>query len=59
MVIKVYKSNCKCQLCNKSGELNVHHRTYERRGEESYSDLITLCEDCHTLFHNQGKIVNS
>lgn len=55
---QLYKSNYKCQVCNKSGELNVHHRTYERRGEEAYSDLITLCEDCHNLFHNQGKIVN-
>ena len=53
------RSKYRCQICNKNGKLNVHHRTYERRGEEDYKDLVTLCEDCHTLFHNQGKIVKS
>ena len=52
------RSKYRCQICNKNGKLNVHHRTYERRGEEDYKDLVTLCEDCHTLFHNQGKIVS-
>lgn len=41
----------RCQLCNAGGELNVHHRTYERRGEEHYSDLIVLCRPCHEKFH--------
>jgi 5-methylcytosine-specific restriction endonuclease McrA len=51
------RSKYRCQICNKNGKLNVHHRTYERRGEEDVKDLVTLCEDCHTIFHNQGKIV--
>jgi hypothetical protein len=42
----------KCQVCNRDDiTLNVHHRTYERRGEEYPQDLIVLCEDCHKLFH--------
>jgi 5-methylcytosine-specific restriction endonuclease McrA len=41
----------RCQLCNKPGRLDVHHRTYERRGNERLSDLIALCRDCHTNFH--------
>lgn len=46
-----------CQVCNTSrARLNVHHRTYERRGHELASDLIVLCEDCHRLFHEQGKL---
>jgi 5-methylcytosine-specific restriction endonuclease McrA len=52
------RSKYRCQICNKSGKLNVHHRTYERKGEEDYNDLVTLCEDCHILFHNQGKIIS-
>jgi HNH endonuclease len=48
------KSGYKCQMCNKGGDLNVHHRTYERRGEEKYEDLIVLCSDCHNLFHNHS-----
>ncbi len=42
-----------CQLCNnKDSILNVHHRTYERRGEELLSDVIVLCQVCHEKFHN-------
>jgi hypothetical protein len=44
----------RCQVCNSGqGPLNVHHRTYERRGRELPSDLIVLCEKCHSLFHSQ------
>lgn len=47
----------RCQVCNASGVLlDVHHRTYERRGEEHYKDLIALCRNCHELFHNSGKL---
>lgn len=42
-----------CQLCNDSDKtLHVHHRTYERRGNEKLGDLIVLCEDCHKKFHD-------
>jgi hypothetical protein len=40
-----------CQLCNERGDLDVHHRTYERRGHEKPGDLIVLCRDCHGRFH--------
>lgn len=43
----------KCQLCNAGGVLNVHHRTYERRGEEQYKDVIVLCSACHSRFHGK------
>ena len=47
----------RCQVCNAGGVcLNVHHRTYERRGEELFKDLITLCETCHDLFHREGRL---
>lgn len=41
----------RCQVCNASERLNVHHRTYEARGCESLDDLTVLCRDCHGLFH--------
>ena len=41
----------RCQLCNSSDHLNVHHRTYERLGEEQESDVTVLCKSCHELFH--------
>lgn len=46
----------RCQVCNRSGRLEVHHRTYERRGSELEADLFVLCADCHDLFHRQGKV---
>lgn len=47
----------RCMVCNQEdGTLDVHHRTYERRGTEHPSDLIVLCHDCHMLFHRKGHL---
>jgi hypothetical protein len=46
----------RCQVCNSLGPLDVHHRTYERRGAERESDLIVLCRNCHELFHRFGRL---
>jgi 5-methylcytosine-specific restriction endonuclease McrA len=49
----------RCQVCNADrwfGPLNVHHRTYERLGDEAPGDLIVLCRHCHDLFHTHGKL---
>lgn len=43
----------RCQLCNSDDSLNVHHRSYERRGNEESSDLTVLCRACHSLFHDR------
>lgn len=56
----IYASRGRCQICNTNAlPLNVHHRTYERRGEEYFKDLITLCQSCHTLFHKNGKLART
>ena len=39
------------RLCNGTEGLDVHHRTYDRVGAEELDDLTTLCDRCHTLFH--------
>jgi 5-methylcytosine-specific restriction endonuclease McrA len=41
----------RCELCNASGRLEVHHRTYERYAQEMLQDLIALCSICHKNFH--------
>ena len=41
----------KCATCFNHRDLHVHHRTYERLGEEKLTDLIVLCEGCHEKFH--------
>lgn len=44
----------KCQVCNGGNtSLDVHHRTYERRGQELPSDTIVLCRRCHAMFHGK------
>lgn len=43
----------RCQLCNSDKKLEVHHRTYERIGEERIADLIVLCHNCHGRFHDK------
>lgn len=40
-----------CQLCDANGRIDVHHRTYDRVGDERLSDLIVLCRRCHERFH--------
>lgn len=42
----------RCELCYTTGQLEVHHRTYDRYGEELLSDLIALCRRCHRRFHD-------
>jgi rubredoxin len=44
----------RCQVCDRSRQLHVHHRTYERRGAELARDLIVLCDECHALYHRKG-----
>ena len=46
----------RCQVCNDSESIQVHHRTYEKIGDESPSDLIVLCDGCHSLFHASKKV---
>ncbi len=42
----------RCELCGTRERLDVHHRTYERYGEEQLGDLIALCRSCHQRFHD-------
>jgi hypothetical protein len=42
----------RCQLCNRTGSLDAHHRTYERfGGDELPEDLTVLCRKCHEKHH--------
>lgn len=49
-------ANHRCQVCNSSEDLNVHHRTYDRLGHEHMGDLIVLCRNCHEIFHNNAEL---
>lgn len=40
-----------CRVCSSRARLQIHHRTYARRGNEDLNDLTTLCERCHENAH--------
>lgn len=46
------KYNYKCQLCNSTCLLRVHHKNYFNIGEEKDDDIILLCNECYKKFHN-------
>ncbi len=49
----IKKAGFKCQLCNSFSKfLNVHHRDYDRLGNERDTDVIALCKTCHEKFHD-------
>lgn len=52
----LYRDNHQCQHCKKKNAvLNVHHIETRKTGGNRPDNLITLCEDCHELYH-EGKI---
>ncbi|GEQ22102.1 hypothetical protein CBU02nite_26080 [Clostridium butyricum] len=47
--LKCYGSEC--QLCGNKGK-NLHHISYSNLGNESFDDVIFLCEECHIKEHS-------
>ena len=45
-----------CQVCSRTNDLQVHHRSYANRGAEQPQDLTALCNGCHGTFHEHGKL---
>lgn len=41
-----------CLICGCDHDLNLHHITYERLGNEIDEDLVPLCEHHHNLIHD-------
>ena len=58
--LKLFNSDYTCEKCGycsyKSIEerpLDVHHKTYERLGNELPGDLMVLCRKCHGENHQK------
>lgn len=49
---RLERDGFKCVCCGAAANLEVHHTTYDRIGNENIEDLITLCKDCHKAIHN-------
>jgi hypothetical protein len=41
----------KCEVCGSKEKIQVHHRSYERMGQETEEDLEVVCKSCHELIH--------
>jgi len=44
-----------CLVCEQPWTLrsgDLHHRSYDRLGDEAFTDLLPLCRDCHTRLHD-------
>tara|TARA_R100000152_G_C6736643_1_gene160760 strand:+ start:74 stop:667 length:594 start_codon:yes stop_codon:yes gene_type:complete len=58
---QLFKSNKKCgeawgmdsscMSCRCKNNLQVHHNTYKRLGQEYLRDLVALCDKCHQAVH--------
>ena len=46
-----------CALCTATLRLEVHHRTYARKGFEQPEDVVVLCDECHSRHH--GAVIAS
>jgi len=51
----------KCEICGHNHQKvhHVHHNNYKTRGEEKDSDLMVLCPDCHSKFHDTGSVTTN
>lgn len=53
------RAGFRCQVCNRPAsqvQLDAHHRTYDRLGNELPEDITVLCHDCHKLFSENSSI---
>jgi hypothetical protein len=44
----------RCQGCDETERLEVHHLTYDRLGRERMEDLMVLCHLCHAREHGRS-----
>jgi len=47
--------NHKCERCDSTYRLEVHHKTYKNLFNESPKDLELLCHNCHGKEHDKIK----
>lgn len=47
------KHGKKCAACLETNNVDLHHMTYKRLGNEWDEDLVPLCRNCHNAFHRE------
>lgn len=55
----LHRDNYTCQVCGKKHtRLEVHHIIYKSQdGTDDETNLITLCEDCHSKVHKEALVI--
>jgi len=51
------RDNFKCVKCRSNNKLNCHHKYYVKGKmpwEYPFSAMMTLCDNCHTLWHENN-----
>ena len=41
----------RCEFCRNPGNLQIHHKTYKRIGQEYCGDVFLICNNCHEQIH--------
>ena len=49
------RDNYTCQICGKPAEI-VHHFSYVHIGNEFMFELVSLCRECHKIYHPDKKL---
>lgn len=50
-------ANNKCEFCDSTENLAIHHKHYETLGNEEFEDVEVLCRRCHQLRENRSGFV--
>lgn len=49
--LAIERAGHQCALCPSTTHLEVHHKSYARRGFEAAEDVVVLCRQCHARHH--------
>ena len=52
--IVLMRAKHKCEKCGSREHLQTHHLNYNTVFNESLNDLILLCRNCHSRFHDKN-----
>jgi 5-methylcytosine-specific restriction endonuclease McrA len=50
------RAGFRCQVCNSPDHIQTHHRRYDHLFYEPPEDLTVLCNKCHKLFSDSGRL---
>lgn len=46
----------RCRACGSDEDIELHHLSHEKMGDEPDTDLVGLCVDCHAAVHAAARV---